>query len=198
MGSDPKTGKPQARNVVALHPDRLFPGFVPSSIRCRAPCSIFARTVISPIARLNYREQSGDEQHESSICDSHCKFADCLVLASIGRAISSVAHTHNNAAEFVAVHTALLMDTGSGLAFNCSAQFDTRGSKFTSESACLAMSLDGKPPSGQIAWVTMPQNFGWIPLWSVDQQSGEVTFCTARTTIQGVAQLWCTQVPTRK
>jgi hypothetical protein len=107
-------------------------------------------------------------------------------------------NTHNNAAKSVADHTALLMDTSAGVAFNCTAQFDTKVSQFTHESACIAVSLDGKPPSGQIAWQTAPQNFGWIPLWSVDQQSGEVTFCTARTTIQGVGQLWCTPVVTRK
>ena len=35
-------------------------------------------------------------------------------------------------------YTALLLDTGAGIAFICSAQFDAKLQKFTGESACLA------------------------------------------------------------
>ena len=69
-------------------------------------------------------------------------------------------------------YTALLLDTGAGIAFNCSAQFDAKLLKFTGESACLALSVEGKLPSGNVALPTGSQTFGWIPLWAVDQQSG--------------------------
>jgi hypothetical protein len=95
-------------------------------------------------------------------------------------------------------YTALLLDTGAGIAFNCSAQFDAKLLKFTAESACLAVPIDGKLPSGNIALPAGSQTFGWIPLWAVDQQSGAVTFCTAHLTIKGIEQLWCTPVVTRK
>jgi hypothetical protein len=95
-------------------------------------------------------------------------------------------------------YTALLLDTAAGTAFNCSAQFDAKLSKFMSESACLPLSIDGKLPLGNVALPASSQTFGWIPLWAVDQQSGVVTFCTAHLTIQGLQQLWCTPVVTRK
>ena len=95
-------------------------------------------------------------------------------------------------------YTALLLDTGAGIAFNCSAQFDAKLSKFIGESACLVVSVEGKLPSGNVALPIGSQTFGWIPLWAVDQQSGAVTFCTAHLTIQGMEHLWCTPVATRK
>jgi hypothetical protein len=95
-------------------------------------------------------------------------------------------------------YTALLLDTGTGSAFNCSAQFDAKLLKFTGESACLAVSVEGKLPLGNVALPTNSQTFGWIPLWAVDQQSGAVTVCAAHLTIQGVEHLWCTPVVTRK
>ena len=95
-------------------------------------------------------------------------------------------------------YTALLLDAGSGSAFNCSAQFDAKLAKFSGESACIALPVDGKLPSGSIALQSPAQTFGWIPLWSVDQQSGAVTFCTAHLAIQGVEQVWCTPVSTRR
>ena len=104
--------------------------------------------------------------------------------------------THMGAARLD--YTALLLDTGTGTAFNCSAQFDAKLLKFMGESACLAVPLEGKLPSGTVALSTGPQTFGWIPLWAVDQQSGAVTFCTAHLTIQGIEHLWCTPVVTRR
>ena len=95
-------------------------------------------------------------------------------------------------------YTALLLDTGAGIAFNCSAQFDAKQLKFMSESACLAVPSEGKLPTGNIALPTAAPTFGWLPLWAVDQQSGAVTFCTAHLTIQGIEHLWCTPVVTRK
>ena len=95
-------------------------------------------------------------------------------------------------------YTALLLDTGAGSAFNCSAQFDAKLLKFTGESACLAVSVEGKLPLGNVALPAGSQTFGWIPLWAVDQQSGAVTVCAAHLTIQGVEHLWCTPVVTRK
>jgi hypothetical protein len=94
-------------------------------------------------------------------------------------------------------YTALLLDTGTGTAFNCSAQFDAKLLKFSGESACVAVPIDGKLPSGNVALPTGSQTFGWIPLWAVDQKSGDVTFCTAHLTIQGIEHLWCTPVVTR-
>lgn len=104
--------------------------------------------------------------------------------------------THMGAARLD--YTALLLDTGAGIAFNCSAQFDAKLQKFTGESACLAVSVEGKLPLGNVALPSGAQTFGWIPLWAVDQQSGAVTFCTAHLTIQGIEHLWCTPVATRK
>jgi hypothetical protein len=104
--------------------------------------------------------------------------------------------THMGAAKLD--YTALLLDTGAGIAFGCSAQFDAKLSKFIGESACLVVSVEGKLPSGNVALTTGSQTFGWIPLWAVDQQSGAVTFCTAHLTIQGIEHLWCTPVVTRK
>jgi hypothetical protein len=95
-------------------------------------------------------------------------------------------------------YTALLLDTGAGSAFSCSAQFDAKLLKFMGESACLAVPIEGKLPSGNVALPAAAQTFGWIPLWTVDQQSGAVTFCTAHLTIQGIEKLWCTSVVTRK
>jgi hypothetical protein len=95
-------------------------------------------------------------------------------------------------------YTALLLDTEVGIAFNCSAQFDAKLLKFMGEGACLAVSVEGKLPSGNVALPTGSQTFGWIPLWAVDQQSGAVTFCTAHLTIQGIEHLWCMPVATRK
>jgi hypothetical protein len=95
-------------------------------------------------------------------------------------------------------YTALLLDVGAGIAFNCSAQFDSKLAKFIGESACLQVSVEGKLPSGNVALQTPAQTFGWIPLWSVDQQSGAVTFCAAHLAIQGIEQVWCTPVATRK
>jgi hypothetical protein len=95
-------------------------------------------------------------------------------------------------------YTALLLDTAAGIAFNCSAQFDAKLLKFMGESACLAVSVEGKLPLGNVASPTGSQTFGWIPLWAVDQQSGAVTFCTAHLTIKGIEHLWCTPVVTRK
>jgi len=95
-------------------------------------------------------------------------------------------------------YTALLLDTGAGTAFNCSAQFDAKLLKFMGETACLIVPMEGKLPSGNVALPTGSQTFGWIPLWAVDQQSGAVTFCTAHLTIKGIEQLWCTPVVTRK
>ena len=103
--------------------------------------------------------------------------------------------THMGAARLD--YTALLLDLGAGAAFNCSAQFDAKLSKFTGESACLAVAVEGKLSSGNVALPTGSQTFGWIPLWAVDQQTGAVTFCTAHLTIQGIEHLWCTPV-TRK
>jgi hypothetical protein len=100
--------------------------------------------------------------------------------------------THMGAARLD--YTALLLDTGTGVAFNCSAQFDAKLSKFVGESACLAVAVEGKLPSGNFALPTGAQTFGWIPLWAVDQQSGAVSFCTAHLTIQGIEHLWCTPV----
>ena len=93
--------------------------------------------------------------------------------------------------------TALLLDSWAGTAFNCSAQFDAKLKKFTGESACLAVPIEGKPPLGNVALPHGAQTFGWIPLWAVDQ-SGAVTFCTAHLAIHGVEHLWCTPVVTRK
>ena len=95
-------------------------------------------------------------------------------------------------------YTALLLDTGTGTAFNCSAQFDAKLLKFTGESACLTVPVDGKLPLGNVALPTGAQTFGWIPLWAVDQQSGAVTFCTAHLTVHGIEHLSCTPVVTRK
>ena len=96
-------------------------------------------------------------------------------------------------------YTALLLDTGAGIAFNCSAQFDAKLLKFMGESACLAVSAEGKFPSGNVALPTGSQTFGWIPLWAVDQQSGAVTFCTANlANWGGIEHLWCTPVVTHK
>jgi hypothetical protein len=95
-------------------------------------------------------------------------------------------------------YTALLLDTVAGTAFNCSAQFDAKLQKFMDESACIAVLLEGKLPSGNVVMPTGSQTFGWIPLWAVDQQSGAVTFCTAHLTIHGIEQLLCTPVVTRK
>ena len=95
-------------------------------------------------------------------------------------------------------YTALLLDTGSGIASNCSAQFDAKLLKFVGEAACLAVPVEGKLPSGNVALPAGSQTFGWIPLWAVDQQSGAVTFCTAHLTIQGIEHLWCTPAVTRK
>ena len=95
-------------------------------------------------------------------------------------------------------YTALLLDTAAGTAFNCSAQFDAKLLKFMDGSACLAVPLEGKLPSGNVALPAGSQTFGWIPLWAVDQQSGAVTFCTAHLTIQGVEKIWCTPVATQK
>ena len=95
-------------------------------------------------------------------------------------------------------YTALLLDTGAGTAFNCSAQFDAKVSKFVGETACLTVPMEGKLPSGNVALPTGSQTFGWLPLWAVDQQSGAVTFCTAHLTIKGIEQVWCTPVVTRK
>ena len=81
-------------------------------------------------------------------------------------------------------YTALLLDTAAGTAFNCSAQFDAKLLKFTGESACLAVPVEGKFPLGNVALPTGSQTFGWVPLWAVDQQSGAVTFCIAHLTIQ--------------
>ena len=93
-------------------------------------------------------------------------------------------------------YTALLLDAGAGIAFNCLVQFDPKLSKFMGESACLAVSVEGKLP-GNVALPTGSQTFGWIPLWAVDQQSGAVTFCTAHLTVKGIEHLWCTPVATR-
>jgi hypothetical protein len=95
-------------------------------------------------------------------------------------------------------YTALLLDTEAGIAFNCLAQFDAKLLKFMGESTCLAVSVEGKLPSGNVALPTASQTFGWIPLWAVDQQSGAVTFCTAHLTIQGIEHVWCTPVAHRK
>ena len=76
-------------------------------------------------------------------------------------------------------YTAMLLDTAAGTAFNCSAQFDAKLSKFMGESVCVALPVEGKLPLGNVALPTSSQTFGWIPLWAVDQQSGAVTFCTA-------------------
>jgi hypothetical protein len=95
-------------------------------------------------------------------------------------------------------YTALLLDTGAGSAFNCSAQFDAKLLKFMGEAACLAVSVEGKLPLGNVALPTSSQTFGWIPLWAVDQQSGAVTVCTAHLTFHGIEHLWCTPVVTRK
>ena len=95
-------------------------------------------------------------------------------------------------------YTALLLDTAAGTAFNCLAQFDAKLSKFMGESACVAVPVEGKLPSGNVVLPTAAQTFGWIPLWTVDQPSGAVTFCTAHLTIQGIEHLWCTPVVTRK
>ena len=94
-------------------------------------------------------------------------------------------------------YTALLLDAGTGIAFNCSVQFDAKLLKFMGESGCLAVSVEGKLPSGNVALPTGSQTFGWIPLWAVDQQSGAVTFCTAHLTFKGIEHLWCTPVATR-
>src|SRR6516162_234494 len=64
-------------------------------------------------------------------------------------------------------YTALLLDTGAGIAFNCLAQFDAKTSKFVGESACLAVPVDGKLSSGNVALPAPAQTFGWIPLWAV-------------------------------
>ena len=95
-------------------------------------------------------------------------------------------------------YTALLLDTAAGIAFSCSAQFDAKLLKFMGESACLAVSVEGKLSSGNVALPTGSQTFGWIPLWAVDQQSGAVTFCTAHLAIKGIEHVWCTPVVTRK
>jgi hypothetical protein len=95
-------------------------------------------------------------------------------------------------------YTALLLDTTTGDAFDCSAQFDAKLSKLLGESTCRAVPVDGKLPKGNFALPTSTQTFGWIPLWAVDQQSGAVTFCTTHLTIQGFGRLWCTPVITRK
>jgi hypothetical protein len=95
-------------------------------------------------------------------------------------------------------YTALLLDAAASTAFNCSAQFDAKASKFTGEGACRPVSVDGKLPSGNFAVPAAAQTFGWIPLWSVDQQSGAVTFCTAHLTIQGIDKVWCTPVVIQK
>ena len=95
-------------------------------------------------------------------------------------------------------YTALLLDTTTGIAFNCSTQFDAKLLKFAAEGACLAVPVEGKLPAGNAALPTAAPTFGWIPLWAVDQPSGAVTFCTAHLTIQGIEHLWCTPVVTRK
>ena len=95
-------------------------------------------------------------------------------------------------------YTALLLDIGAGIAFSCSAQFDAKLLKFMGESACLAVPVEGKLPSGNVTLPAASATFGWIPLWAVEQQSGAVTFCTAHLTIKGIEQLSCTPVVTRK
>ena len=95
-------------------------------------------------------------------------------------------------------YTALLLDTQAGIAFNCTAQFDAKLLKFKGESTCSAVSVEGKLPSEIVTLPAASATFGWIPLWAVDQQSGAVTFCTAHLTIQGIQQLSCTPVVTRK
>jgi hypothetical protein len=104
--------------------------------------------------------------------------------------------THMGAARLD--YTALLLDAGTGTAFNCSAQFDAKLSKFMGEGGCRPVSVDGKLPSVNFVFPTAAQTFGWIPLWAVDQQSGAVTFCTAHLTIQGTEKMWCTPVVTQK
>src|ERR1700760_2276035 len=61
-------------------------------------------------------------------------------------------------------YTALMLDTGAGIAFNCSAQFDAKALKFMAESACLAVPSEGKLPSGSIALPSTAPTFGWLPL----------------------------------
>jgi len=95
-------------------------------------------------------------------------------------------------------YTALLLDTGTGSAFGCSAQFDAKLAKYVGESTCRTVPVDGKLPTGNFALPTSSQTFGWIPLWAVDQQSGAVTFCTAHLTIQGFEHLWCVPLVTNK
>src|SRR5262252_2087453 len=66
-------------------------------------------------------------------------------------------------------YTALLLDTGTGTAFNCLAQFDAKLLKFLGEAACAAVSVEGKLPAANVALPAAAQTFGWIPLWAVDQ-----------------------------
>jgi hypothetical protein len=94
-------------------------------------------------------------------------------------------------------YTALLLDSAGG-AFNCTAQFDAKLAKFTGESACVPVKIEGKLPSGNIVVPAAAQTFGWIPLWAIDQQSGVITFCTAHLIIRGVENVWCTPVEIRK
>ena len=132
----------------------------------------------------------------------------CLFLAAIAGCVawSSTAMAERYQVLPVITHmgvarldyTALLLDSGAGTAFNCSAQFDAKLQKFTGESACVAVPIEGKLPLGNVALPIGSQTFGWIPLWAADQQSGAVTFCTAHLTIQGFERLWCTPLATRK
>jgi hypothetical protein len=102
-----------------------------------------------------------------------------------------------NVQRSLAVYTALLVDSEAGFVFNCSAQFDSNTQRFTREE-CNTLSAEGKLPSGQIQLRNTSLSYGWIPLWSVDQKSGEVTFCTALSAIGGLGKLWCAPVPVQK
>jgi hypothetical protein len=51
---------------------------------------------------------------------------------------------------------------------------------------------------GKIELRNTSLSYGWIPLWSVDQKSGEITFCTALSAIGGLGKLWCATVPIHK
>src|SRR5260370_8781682 len=56
--------------------------------------------------------------------------------------------THMGAAKLD--YTALLLDTGAGIAFSCSAQFDPNLSKFICETAFLVASVDYKLPPAHV------------------------------------------------
>jgi hypothetical protein len=102
-----------------------------------------------------------------------------------------------NVQRSLATYTALLVDSEAGVVFNCSAQFDSNNQRFAREE-CDILPVEGKLPSGQIELRNSSLSYGWTPLWSVDQKTGAVTFCTALSAIRGFGKLWCVPIAIQK